>query len=255
MHGLLDVQEITVDGQTVFSAGPRVEPVSYSDVIGFYPFDSSTYGGSNTDDVTATFNPTNSGDSTAHDLTKLSNPSHVSSGGVTDINAGANSGAFDFDGSDDGLQFTGLKSVVADDVSFVAWVNANSTSGDPRIHNFGFTTLTVGINNGQFRVRTFDGSSNLTDFGSPNTNEWYCVALTSETAGGTTETFVQSENASSPTTRSLSHGNLRGSGDNYNLGNRDNGDRGFDGVIDNLLIYDKIITSSEFSSIYVNTQP
>jgi len=93
-----DVQEITVDGQTVFSAGPSNLPVAFSNLVAWYPFDSATYGGSNADDVTAIIG--GSGDDTAYDGT-VSGPTYQSSGGVTDINAGASSGAFDFGGSAD----------------------------------------------------------------------------------------------------------------------------------------------------------
>ena len=88
-----DVQEITVDGDVVFSAAPSNFPVAYSDLIAWYPFDSATYGGSNADDVTAILG--GSGDDTAYDGTE-DGAIYDSTGGVTDIRAGANSGAYEF---------------------------------------------------------------------------------------------------------------------------------------------------------------
>ena len=96
-----DVQEITVDGDVVFSA--QQLPVAYSNLIAWYPFDSATYGGSNADDVTALFNPSQSGDSIAYDGA-VSGPTYQSSGGATDINAGSSSGYYDFPGTNDRIE-------------------------------------------------------------------------------------------------------------------------------------------------------
>ena len=96
-----DVQEITVDGDVVFSAAPTINfPVAYSNLVAWYPFDSATYGGSNADDVTAILG--GSGDDTAYDGT-VNGATYDANGGVTDISAGANSGAFEFDGSNDSI--------------------------------------------------------------------------------------------------------------------------------------------------------
>ena len=93
-----DVQEITVDGQTVFTAAPQINtPVAYSDLVLWYPYDSATYGGSNADDVTAILG--GSGDDTAYDGTPTG-VTYQASGGVVDISAGSNSGAFDHDGNE-----------------------------------------------------------------------------------------------------------------------------------------------------------
>jgi hypothetical protein len=93
------VEEITIDGQTVFTATEL--PVAYSNLIAWYPFDSTFYGGANADDVTAILG--GSGDDTAFDGTVFGS-TYLSSGGVTDINTGPNSGAFDFDGVNDRIE-------------------------------------------------------------------------------------------------------------------------------------------------------
>jgi len=113
-----DVEEITVDGQTVFTATER--PVAYSNLVAWWPFDSSFYGGSNTDDVTAILG--GSGDDTAYDLTINGSPSYLSSGGVTDINKGGNSGAFDFSGnSNNVLTNNTLQLDDTDDFTVTGW--------------------------------------------------------------------------------------------------------------------------------------
>jgi len=94
-----DVQEITVDGDVVFSA--QTLPVAYSNLVAWYPFDSAEYGGSNADDVTAILG--GSGDDSAYDGT-VNGATYQASDGVTDINSGANSGGFEFDGNDDYIE-------------------------------------------------------------------------------------------------------------------------------------------------------
>jgi len=120
-----DVTEITVDGDTVFSA--QSLPVAYSNLVAWYPFDSATYGGSNADDVTAIIG--GSGDDTAYDGT-VNGATYQSSGGGTDINAGANSGAFDFDGSDDEINFGRIPSVEnVSQMTAMCWVNVDVSDG------------------------------------------------------------------------------------------------------------------------------
>jgi len=121
-----DVQEITVDGDTVFTA--ETLPVAYSNLIAWYPFDSSFYGGSNADDVTALFNPAQSGDSTAYDGTEENSPS-FSSNGVTDINAGANSGALDINAGSERINLGGSSGLKpTPDYTVCGWINPDETS-------------------------------------------------------------------------------------------------------------------------------
>jgi len=75
---------------------PDTLPVAASDLVAWYPFRAGTG-----EDITA--GDSRFGDSTDYSAV-VNGATFQASGGVTDIQTGANSGAFDFDGTDDDLQ-------------------------------------------------------------------------------------------------------------------------------------------------------
>jgi len=269
-----DVQEITVDGQTVFTA--EALPVAYSNLVAWYPFDSTTYGGSDADDVTALFNSGQSGDSTAYDGTV--NGFTFSPNGVEDINAGPSSGAVqpDFDTTHN-IDLGAAKDTFYSsrgDISIGAWAYWDRTDGPvndfPRVTNdfkdgqFGLGGLTLG-SAGRFNFGDWKTSSNQNGgFGPPtgptvSTNEWYLGVMTYDSSTGTMEWYVADENDSSISsvdTVSAGSGGLNDalSNESYLIGS-DNSGRTMDGRIDDVRIYDKVLTSSEVSDWFTNTKP
>jgi len=243
-----DVQEITVDGQTVFTA--ETLPVAYSNLVAWYPFDSSFYGGSNADDVTALFNSGQSGDSTAYDGT-VDGATYQSSGGVTDINAGANSGAFDFDGSNDIITIgTGPPDPNDGDISVTLWANADSASSDSLAFDYEGTNIQVGktteISN--FGVSMFDGSHHTVDFGVKPLNEWHHFAITYDSSTNVLTGYFDG------TSKGTANSNgVRDSDGRYTIGGIFNNGRVWDGTIDDVRIYDKELSATEVSDIYDNT--
>jgi hypothetical protein len=252
-----DVQEITVDGDVVFSAGPTVTPVAYSNLVAWFPFDPSTYGGSFTDDVTALFNPSQSGDSTAHDLSDAgTSPTFQSSGGVTDVNVGPNSGGVDFD--DDVLEVFNIGQTFGE-ITMIGWVNPDNVNvSNDRVHDFGRTTLSGRIRSGNFSLQAYDGSQRITTGRSASVNEWFLVAVAADTSGGTAKMIVQSENDANFNKVTDGHGNLQSfSDDSIAIASKTSkrtGDR-LDGQMDDVRWYNKIISDSEFTQIYQNTKP
>jgi len=167
-----DVQEITVDGQTVFTAEKL--PVAYSNLVAWYPFDSSFYGGSDADDVTALFNPGQSGDSTAYDGT-VNGATYQSSGGVTDINAGQNSGAFDFD-TNDSIELNNATAFAASEFTISMWLKSTDTQ------NWGIFDFINGSSNNRVFVQ-LNGNATGTEVGqmrffTQNSNDLGSVSLT-----------------------------------------------------------------------------
>jgi len=241
-----DVQEITVDGDTVFSA--QTLPVAYSNLIAWYPFDSVNYGGSNADDVTAIIG--GSGDDTAYDGT-VNGATYQSSGGVTDINAGANSGAFDFDGSNDHIDF-GSGLVLPTDFSVTVWAKADTF---PSNRNFLFAvdngSVSMGravTGSGGFQATIFAGGGhNGVSLGSAFTGTYGHFAMTyDDSAAEMTGYFdgVLMGSTSVPSFPSKS--------DMY-LGSYDGSILFWDGPADDLRVYNKALTSSEVSDIHNNT--
>jgi len=238
-----DVQEITVDGQTVFSAGANL-PVAYSNLVAWYPFESATYGGSNADDVTAIIG--GSGDDTAYDGT-VNGATYQSSGGVTDIRAGANSGTFDFDGNNDTITSLIPANLLANSsFTIMVWVNEDIDQD-----NKGF----LGDNDVFLRSSSSAQSGNvefaIRDLGSFDTfsgslSGWVHYAGTFD--GSTTRVFANAQQGTSDNVSgSFSHGE-------FEMG-RDNGKGTLDGRLDDARIYNRALTSTEINQIYQNTEP
>jgi hypothetical protein len=114
-------EQIFTDGEGgLIAGGYSGIPVAFQNLIAWYPFDSATYGGNNADDVTG--GEAYYGDSTAYDGT-VNGATYESSGGGTDINAGANSGYYDFDGLDDNIVFGTIPTVEnKSELTLMCWV-------------------------------------------------------------------------------------------------------------------------------------
>jgi len=248
-----DVQEITVDGDVVFSA--QTLPVAYSNLVAWYPFDAAEYGGSNADDVTAIIG--GSGDDTAYDGTVLGNPSHVS-GGFYDINAGANSGAFDFDDtSPEELIETNsnLGGVFTGDYTFMCWANADKTKSSSLISyndgnfdkwtniGFAFDQLTWDVDDGSDKFDHFESYTSFTDVH---------VALSYDSS---TDEVKAYKNAGNPIATGT-EGQPHLSGNEFYIGSYfDNRNASINGTIDDVRVYNTVLSQSQIQQIYDNTDP
>jgi len=245
-----DVTEITVDGDTVFSA--RTLPVAYSNLIAWYPFDSAEYGGSNADDVTAIIG--GSGDDTAYNGT-VNGATYQSTAGATDINAGANSGAFEFDGSNDVIDDTGIPFDSTNPFSVTFWGSSQDSGGGS-----GNFVNTNDFTNG-FRVIYFDGPGEIffetENSGSRDTaksaytrGDFIHIAAVFD--GSTNELFFNG--SSVDTTSSI------GSGSDplaFEIGGNFNSPSAapLTGKMDDVRIYDTALSASQIDQIYQNTEP
>jgi len=248
-----DVQEITVDGDVVFSAGTF--PVAYSNLVAWYPFDSGEYGGSNADDVTAILG--GSGNDTAFDG-NVSGPSYQSSGGVTDIRAGVNSGGFDFQGSNDRITVSG-SGIKLTTQTVMGWFNADTTSGpmSSLMHanssgsRSGFNFVWV---NGDVQVRLENAAaSNPVNInsGSFSTGTWTHIAMTTSGTNGTCEVFRDGSFVGSDT-----YSNYVPTNSDMSIGTSLDGFWvDYDGQIDDVRIYNSVLSSTEINDIYQNTEP
>jgi len=243
-----DVQEITVDGQTVFSA--QTLPVAYSNLVAWYPFDSAEYGGSNADDVTALFNSGQSGDSIAYDGTVGSGVSYVSSGGVNDINAGANSGAFDF--SDD---FINIGSSVFDSTSaftITCWFDDDGNTDflwSNNDNDDGARCLINANGNLNFTLEN-NGTRNVSDVSMPGAG--YNFAGFVSDGSGNTEIYIN--NGSSPVATS-SGPTSGGNPVDFRIGGHGAAGNEYSGLIDDYRIYDTNLSGIQIDQIYQNTEP
>jgi len=243
-----DVTEITVDGDTVFTA--ETLPVAYSDLVAWYPFDPSFYGGFAADDATALFNPAQSGDLTAYDGT-VNGATFQSGGGVTDIGAGANSGAFDFDGSNDSITAP-LPLSGSVDVSVCLWHKKFDSSkgifqmGKPigdQESAFGLIEGGLGYTVAGFGSG-FDFRTNL----NVPKNTFVHVAATYDASSDTVSFYLDGDLKSSGT-----QGFTISAGGTTEFAREIDGDDFSNIIIDDARIYDKELSASEVSDIYNNT--
>jgi len=246
------IDEVTVNGQTVFSG--KQLPVAYSNLVAWYPFDSAEYGGANADDVTAILG--GSGDDTAYDGT-VNGATYQSSGGVKDINAGANSGGFDFDNNDDTI--TTLYNGSADSICFWANTDRTFTGNDTRdvlIALDGNILISFGSITGSFSGETIsvlDSPNRSLITNTVNAGVWNHYAFVFDTSvNGNFRIYLNGveENVE------FNDGDLGIPNGQFALGARiqDNAEF-YDGQLDDVRFYDKSLSSSEINNIYNATEP
>jgi len=272
LNGSTDIDTVTVNGQEVFSS--QTLPVAYSNLIAWYPFDASTYGGSNADDVTARFNPSQSGDSTAYDGT-VSGASYQSNGGVTDINAGANSGNFDISGSSTN-EINIPNSAVQTGNSTrttMCWVKVLEDTGDRQmafgsangeqaqawemeVYTVYTGNLSGGRRDGALSIHTWSGY-NATDSNVISLNEWVHFAATHDGNPSNIQIYLNGDpvatvnnNDNSSSLNTSSQDNRIGYSQAHSFGAHT-----FEGLIDDVRIYNRDLTNSEISAIYNATKP
>jgi len=245
-----DVQEITVDGDVVFSAVPSNLPVAYSNLVAWYTFDSAEYGGSNADDVTAIIG--GSGDDTPYDGS-VSGATYQSSGGVTDISAGANSGAFDFDGSDN-IDISAFK--LQTPVTIMGWCNLDTASGSSYFigdHNSTGSDWFIGNSKNFSDWRLFDDSSGGSISGvTVTTNVWVHLAVF---IGDNESKIYVDGNLENTSTHNAGSRTIGATG-TWVIGDMGISRAGsWDGTIDDVRIYDAEVIGSDINEIYLNTEP
>jgi len=244
-----EINTVDVNGQEVFSSGSNL-PVAYSNLVAWYPFDSAAYGGSNADDVTAIIG--GSGDDTAYNGT-VNGATYQSSGGVTDINAGANSGAFSFNDDEISLPNMGLGGFR--DLTVTGWMKADDFSDTSIMFSFGDSgsgdqTMSFGIKGNT--IETFYWGNDLRTSQNFSDDTYNHIAMV--------------QNASTNELRHFANGRFNGNrimgtaswnNNDYYIGrNNDDGDRRpVIGELDDVRVYDSVLSDSQINQIYQNTEP
>jgi hypothetical protein len=231
-------------------------PVAYSNLVAWYPFDSDTYGGLNAHDVTATLG--GSGDDTAYDGT-VNGVTYQSSGGVTDINAGVNSGEFDFDGTNDFIEIPPTTGFDLNNVTMSFWTNFEPA---PRGTNYRFIfrgSLGQSSSNSsfEFTYRETDGMKMLIGDGSTNVNTTTLNVSTNSDEhvagtydGSTIKVYINGNLETSISTSITPEQD----GDRLLIGTGEN-DRYLDGTMDDVRIYNTALSATQINQIYLNTEP
>jgi len=230
-----DVTEITVDGQTVFSAATL--PVAFSDMIAWYPMEANIPGGDEYSDATALFS--GAADSTAYNL--IDDGAFFEPGeGVTDIQQGANSDAFENNG---GANYLTSNVPVSLPITITLWYNGSTnfpigSHQEPDSFFYGRDTSNW----------FFDNDPNI-QVGSVLTNVWTFIALSIDVSGNA----LAVQNRSSTNTGSVSA--IGGQVEILNIGDGRSGGGAFDGYVDDVRFYNTDLSLPEIQQIYDNTKP
>jgi hypothetical protein len=244
------VQEVTVDGQTVFKS--FTPPVAVSNLIFWMPFDPNSYSSMTDNADDASNGLKNSPSSNSHDGT-VNGATYLPNGGQTDINAGTNSGAFQFDRSNnEDIKVNNFTFTVPR--TYCGWVKLTSSvskAGVFRIFS-GFSANTgfivdhpadeyiFGVSNGQLRANNVPLNEYLHFGMAVDSSE----SVTGHINGQKVGTLAKS-NSFSFTNETIS------------IGSHDadpNRTRFFEGNIDDFRIYNRELTTSEINQIYNNTK-
>jgi len=232
-----DVTEITVDGDTVFTAGASLQDiVAPGNLVTWLPMEN---GG---DDETRTGGALDNAGISVADSSDYSHtidgsaPSFAASDGVTDLQNGPNSTAFENNGSNGYLEGgTSISSPFT--VSF--WIYMRSLSGLNGLIMRGPYFFQTQMRNGDYAV--YYGSYR-TIITSPTTNKWYHIAISYDT-NDDWETYVDGTltNSFNASATSQSFARLMW----YQA----------DGYLDDWRHYNTVLTSSQIDQIYQNTKP
>ena len=250
------LNEIAANSQSLVDAlNPVTLPVAASDLVAWYPFRSGTG-----EDITA--GDSNFGDTTDYSAV-VNGPTFQSSGGVNDIQTGPNSGAFDFDGTDDTLD---LGTVADSDQSLtlMTWVKHDTVGNSVRrlINKLdGSITSPDGAlllfldRDGlpRFGVKA-NGSFNFAKDSTPITaNQFVHLAGRYDFQTGDNTILVNGQPVG---TKSPGQADPRSS-QPWSLGESKPPAGSFftDGTLDNIRIYQASLSDSQINQIYLNTKP
>jgi len=240
-----NVKKVTADGEVVFTGGPDIPDSALTqDLVAWYRFENG-----DARDYTATLDATFA-DSIAYDGT-VNGATFQSSGGVTDFENGANSGAFDFDGSNDKIATASIP-FNTDSITVSLWLNMDDTNGGRYIGrniNDDFRTLLI-ANNGAGTTEfllgdgsSFDGFRASFD---PPVGTYTHLAMTGD--NGSLAAYIDGSQVGTSTYPVTTLTAELGIGETV--------DRNFtNGQIDDVRIYNRALTASEISDIYNSTKP
>jgi len=236
-------------GSEVTDAAERtVLPVAFEDLVAWYPFRSGTG-----EDITA--GDRRFGDTTDYSAT-VNGATFQASGGVTDIQTGANSGAFDFDGTDDDLD--NVRGLGGASITVLAQINISSAnsvfgkvySSNPASGSGGFR---VSARDDDSKVRALVLTSSGVDLVDTSTTglrgQFGQVGLRYD--GQTLDVIKNGVVANSTSATRVAPQNQA------KIGHRPGGDstERFGGIIDSVRVYNTPLPDSKINQIFQNTKP
>nr|ADE29181.1 glucanase [uncultured virus] len=251
------LNEIAANSQSLVDAlNPVTLPVAPSDLVAWYPFRSGTG-----EDLTA--GDSNFGDTTDYSAT-VNGATFQASGGVTDIQTGANSGAFDFDGTDDTID---LGTVADSDQSLtlMAWVKPDVIGVNQRVitkndgrGGFPSGSIVVRINSSDAVDFTIENDAEtqpiVTSTTTVSTSQFTHVAARIDLSSGDMSILINGQPEGSTATGQISPFSSQGWGLAEDVPSGEFSTF-FDGTMDDARIYTAALSDSQINQIYLNTEP
>jgi hypothetical protein len=251
------VQEITVDGDVVFSAGPGIgDIVASSNLVAWFPMEAGTVLDETRTGGILDNEGISVGDSTDYSGS-VQNATHLSSGGAFDLDTGGNSGVFDFDGTGD-LLTTGV--FETEPVTMMAWARFDGASLGNRNYIFDQDENRFNISTGRdgrvgMEAEIFDGSSKqISTSNTASTLTHFAVTVASD---GTMKFYINGASQGSISTSGIAvlntsrHLTIGHSFADIGTNNSD----GWNGLIDDVRVYNTDLSQSQIDQIYENTEP
>ncbi|AFH23077.1 hypothetical protein OSG_eHPD7_00025 [environmental Halophage eHP-D7] len=251
------LNEIAANSQSLVDAlNPVTLPVAASDLVAWYPFRAGTG-----EDITA--GDSRFGDTTDYSAT-VNGATFQASGGVTDIQTGANSGAFDFDGTDDTLNL----GTVADSnqsLTITAWVEPDVVNrsqrqrvvskfngSNPNSGGFILDLSKSGVP--RFAVATNNNFPGAVATQSVSKNQYVHLAGRYDFASGSHKLFVNGQPVGSASAGQVAANPTR----QWSIG--EDSPTGtiiefLDASVDGVRIYQAALSDSQINQIYLNTEP
>jgi len=155
--------------------------------------------------------------------------------------------AYDFDGTDDYIDLGADKPTdLTGDITISAWIypeSAGENGGGRIIDNGKFVAFTTGART----AFTGDDSTVIQSAESIVFDNWYHLLITRPSAGTNTNIYI---NGVLSGTANQDSGTPAGGTTNTFIGNRDAGDRTFDGQISGLKIWNRVLSTDEIGYLY-----
>jgi len=260
-----DVSEITIDGQQAAELLGIPDSALRRDLVAWYRFEDG-----DARDYTATLDA-QFADSTAYDGT-VDGAAFQSTGGVTDFENGGNSGAFDFDGSNDKIELpvgTQVDDFSSGGFSFGCWFNINSSNmnddsaqivGNYGDSEYGCTDNHIQLTSdrdsnkvelairdriGQDTFRIITSSTEVLD------GNWHHGVGTIQ-SNDTMTLYVDGNNEGSVSVSSIEDWAEQ---PNFYVGEDGCKTKNMPGKVDDIRLYNKELSSTEVSDIYNATKP
>jgi len=226
---------------------PDTLPVAASDLVAWYPFRQGTG-----EDITA-------GDSRFDDPTDYSavvnGATYRPSGGTTDIQTGANSGAFEFDGVDDSL--SGPSDILPtgdNDITVTAFINLRSIN-DATIFSAGetatakkFVFRTETVNDSQVLRYENEGGNFVSTLPVP-IGQFSFVSVVYQTGGN-----LEFQVGTQTDTGTIQQNNISAV-EPFRIGRSPRSRFQFDGIIDGVRVYSTALSKNQRDQIRQNIKP